>query len=279
MKNRVWIAAFALALTSAVGAQTAPISRTIPLTFIGVVSSTAADTMLVRQPDGSFTKFAGPLPKLAYAKGDPVTISFNATLPTKGFYDSGQYQGHIAADGIYRIGLIGAAYFGGAGPGGIGNTSITDVSGPINAAANFGQPNNTTMTVVYDYNKDSYSIEGGGNFNSSYFSGPGYVYDAASQSYVACTGSCTGVSTNDPVMFNLTGSADGKSITTGRITVNSNDPQSGTGSGFFSLLFSGSWNLPQFDGGITDVPEPGTLLLFAGATAAIMRRRRKPPAS
>jgi uncharacterized membrane protein (DUF485 family) len=38
-------------------AQTAPISRTIPVTFTGVVSSTAADTVFVRQPDGTLESF------------------------------------------------------------------------------------------------------------------------------------------------------------------------------------------------------------------------------
>ena len=47
-----------LFVSVAAGAQTVPISRTIPVTFTGVVSSTAADTILVRQPDGSLTTSA-----------------------------------------------------------------------------------------------------------------------------------------------------------------------------------------------------------------------------
>jgi hypothetical protein len=130
---------------------------------------------------------------------------------------------------------------------------------------------------VYNYNTDSYSIESGGNFGSAYYAGPGYLYDAASGSYVACSGisTCTGNAGTDPVIFNLAGSADGSAISTGGITINSNDPTSGTGTGFFSWLFGGSWNLPQFSGGANEVPEPGSLLLFGGATAFIARRRRK----
>ena len=257
-------------------AQTAPISRTVPVTFTGVVSSTAADTMLVRQPDGSLTSFAGALPDLPYLKGDPVTISFNATLPTRAFYDSGAYQGQIAADGIYRITVANPYYTGGTAPGGIGNATIADPSGPINPFINSGQPTNTRMTIVYDYNTDSYSIEGGGNFGSAYYTGPGYIYDAATGSYQACGGgwACAGSNT-EPVDFNLTGNADGSAISTGNILINSRDPSSGTGTGFFSWLFSGSWNLPQFNGGATAVPEPGMLGMFGGGFAALIWRRRR----
>jgi hypothetical protein len=265
------------ALSVPVGAQSAPISRTIPVTFSGVVSSTAADTILVRQPDGSFSTFTGPLPTLAYAKGDPVTISFNATVPTRAFYDSGTYRGQIAADGIYRISLVSPFYSGGGGPGGIGNTTAADVSGPINPASNFGQPTNTRMTIVYDYNTDSYSIEGGGNFASGAYAGPGYLYDAATDSYVACSGgfACAGAGTNpDPVLSTLRGGADGATVSTGNFTISSTNPSSGLGTGVFNWLFSGSWNLPQFSG-VTQVPEPGMLLLFGGASAFVVRRRRK----
>ncbi len=270
--------AVALAMPAAVLSQSAPISRTIPVTFSGVVSSTAADTILVRQPDGSLSTFTGPLPDLAYAKGDPVTISFNATLPTKAFYDSGLYQGQIAADGIYRITLASQPYIG-SSIGGIGVSTPADVSGPINPTDNFGQPTNTRMTIVYDYNADSYSIEGGGNFASGAYSSPGYIYDAASGSYVACSNSqsCRVSAQIDPIISSI-GAGAGNSATTvqsGNFRIISTDPSSGTGTGFFSWLFSGSWNLPQFTGGATQVPEPGTLLLFGIASAAVAGRRRK----
>ncbi len=258
--------------------QTAPISRTIPVTFTGVVSSTAADTILVRQPDGSMATFSGPLPPMPYAQGDPVTVSFNATLPTKAFYDSGLYQGQIAADGIYRIGLSSISFTSNL-PGGIGNSSNPDVSGPINPVLNFGQPTNTRMTIVYDYNSDSYSIEGGGNFASGAYSSPGYIYDAASGAYVACSNdqTCRALGSNDPVL-SVFSAGTGNSATTiqsGNFRINSTDPSSGTGTGFFSWLFSGSWNLPQFNGGATAVPEPGMLGMFGGGFAALIWRRRR----
>lgn len=275
MKISVLITCTVLALAPlSAQAQTAPISRTIPVTYTGVVSAVAADTMLVRQPDGSLVRYTGPLPDLGYTKGDPVTISFNATLPTRTFYDSGVYRGQLAADGIYRITVANPYYTGGTTAGGIGNSSVADVSGPINPELNFGQPTNTRMTIVYDYNTDSYSIEGNGGFLSSAYAGPGYVYDAATGSYVACGGSipCRTSQTQDPVLFSLASS--GTSITSSNIRINSTDPSSGTGTGFFSWLFSGSWNLPQY-GGAVPVPEPGMMLLYGSACAALMWRRRR----
>lgn len=274
-------AAFALAaVPSFVQAQTASISRTVPVTFTGVVSLTAADTILVRQPDGSLATFAGDLPALPYAKGDPVTISFNATLPTRAFYDSGAYRGQIAADGIYRITVANPFYTGGTAPGGIGNSTIADVSGPIDPVSNAGQPTNTRMTIVYNYNTDSYSIEGGGNFTSGAYGSPGYIYDAASGVYVACSGqlACRTSAGQDPVISSLS-AGTGNSATTirsGNFRINSTEPSSGQGTGFFSWLFSGSWNLPQYhSGGPVEVPEPGVVGLFGGALAAIAWRRRK----
>lgn len=271
---RTFAIVLAVGCSSQVIAQTAPISRTIPVTFTGVVSSTAEDTLLIRQPDGSFATYQGPLPDLGYTKGDPVTVSFNATLPTKAFYDSGVYRGQIAADGIYRIQLATAAY-GGGGSTGIGAATIPDVSGPIAPADNSGQPTNVRMTILYDYNADSYSIEGSGGFTAGAYSSPGYIYDAASGSYLACSNafSCRTSASMDPILTGLNGSTDGTQIATGNIRVATSNLTSGTGTGFFSWLFSGSWNLPQYRSGPVDVPEPGMTILFGLGWGVLVGRR------
>jgi hypothetical protein len=139
MRKMIALAVVVAGLPAAALGQTAPISRTIPVTCTGVVSSTAADTVLVRQPDGSYASFVGDLPALPYAKGDPATISFNATVPTRAFYDSGVYHGQTASDGIYRITVSSPYYNGGGSAGGIGNSTAADVSGPINPALNSGR--------------------------------------------------------------------------------------------------------------------------------------------
>lgn len=263
---------------SPVAAQVAPISRTIPVTYTGTVTSSASDTLMVRQPDGTIAPYTGPLPDYPYATGDAVTISFNATLPTREFYDS-VYAGQKAADGIYRITVTSPYYNGGTAPGGIGNSTAADVSGAINPAPNFGQPTNTRMTIVYDYNTDSYAIEGSGGFFSSAYSAPGYLYDAASGQYLLCgtsgAPSCLPGAGYDPVLTSLSGSADGSTVNVGNVRVWSTDTASGTGTGFFNLSFLGSWNLPGFGGGgATQVPEPGMIGLFAAALAMLPLRRR-----
>jgi hypothetical protein len=222
-------------ISSHAGAQTAPTVRTVPVTFTGVVSSTAADTMMVRQPDGTMTKFQGDLPSLPYAKGDAVTISFKADLPTRAFYDSPAYLGQKAVDGIYRIRVANPASISFSS---VGGSTIADVSGPINPAPNDGQPTNTMMTLVYDYNKDSYSIEGGGNFFSGAYTSPGYIYDAASKTYVACGGgrSCYAPGGFDTVLTGISAGQgnDASTVRSGNISITSTDPSSGTGTGFFS---------------------------------------------
>jgi hypothetical protein len=266
-----------LATVAAVG-QTVPISRTVPLTFTGVVSNSVTDSVRIVQPDGSYANYTGPLPEYPYAQDAPVTISFNATLPTKAFYDAGVYQGQVAADGIYRISVASPFYTGGTSPGGIGNSTIADVSGPIGPANNFGQPTNTVMTIVYDYNSDSYSLEGGGSFVTGAQSGPGYLWNAAAGEYVLCNVSggpgCQGSASADPVLMTLAASADGSTVSTGNVRINSTDPSSSTGFGLFNLSFLGNWNLPQSNSNPVDVPEPGMLLLFGAASAILLLRRR-----
>jgi len=279
MRKNKWAVAIAGAVVlgaTGAAAQTAPISRTIPVTFTGTVTSSAGDTLMVRQPDGSMTPYTGPLPDYPYAAGDAVTISFNATLPTRAYYDSA-YAGQKAADGIYRITVSSPYYNGGTAPGGIGNSTEAEVSGPINPALNSVQPTNTRMTIVYDYNTDSYAIEGAGSFFSGAYSLPGYLYDASSGTYLLCgtsgRPSCLPSASYDPILTGLSGGTGGTTVNVGNVRVLSTDPASGTGTGIFNLSFLGSWNLPQF-GGATQVPEPGMLLLFAAASALLPLRRK-----
>lgn len=280
MAIRIVIAALAGLAAVPAMAQTAPVSRTITLTYSGVVTQGAGDTIMIRQPDGSLTRYTGPLPDFPYKPGDQIAISFDATVPTRAFYDSGTYRGQLAADGIYSIRVSSPYYNGGTSPGGIGNSTAADVTGPISPALNSGQPTNTLMTIVYDYNADSYSISAAGDFLSSAYAGPGFRYDAGSGQYVSCTtsSSCLTYAGADPILFALRQNADG-TIGTSNIAIPSTDLASPAGTGFFSLLFSGSWNLPVFGGGgATPVPEPGMLGLFAAAFAVLpfrFRRRRK----
>lgn len=250
-------------------AQTAPTSKTITLTYTGVVTANGTDSIRIRQADGSYVPYTGPVPDLPYMKGDQVTISFNATVPTKAFYDSGTYQGQVAADGIYRFRLTTLPTGSGST---LGYAGPSDVSGPISYSPNYGEPPYTGMSVVYDYNTDTYSIDGGGNYFATNLWGPGYAFDPAGN-IVACQTSTCAPAQYDYNSFSLRGSADGSTISANNIGIY--DPVSGSNrQGLWDLVFSGSWNLPSY-GGTTQVPEPGMLALFGAAAMVPVLRRRK----
>jgi PEP-CTERM motif len=288
--------AFLALVTTPAWAQTSAISRIVPVTFQGVVANDVTNEILIRQPNGSFAPFAGPVPEYPYKKGTPVTLSFDATLPTQAFYKpGGPYTGQVAADGLYTIKLQSPAYTGGGGPGGVGNASTPSISGGLSPASNFGQPTNAGLVIVYDSNADSYSINFGadprfdgvggggplptiGGFFGGSFSGPGFTYDSNTGALTNCAGSlCAPVpEDNGQFVFNSNGSAN--TLTASNVgiygTAPGNGPSSGNRAGLFSLIFSGSWNLPSFGGGATQVPEPGMMLLFAGGVGALVRRGR-----
>lgn len=280
----VRVLAFTLSLGAATAslAQSAPVSRTVPVTFTGVVSNDVTNEIRIRQPDGSYAPFNGPVPDYPYKKGDAVTLSFNATLPTKAFYEpGGPYRGQVAADGIYRI-QLGSTPYVTPGPGGVGVSAGVDVSGPIGPASNFGQPNNSRMTIVYDSKADSYSIDfANGGYAGGQFAGPGYTYDSRTGTLANCAGpSCSPVA-EDNNLFSIGSGGSSDTLRTTPIGIfgtagQTNDPASGNRAGLFSLLFSGSWNLPSWSGGgATQVPEPGMMFLFGGGAMALIQSRRR----
>lgn len=282
MKRPVKFAFLVGAMTSFSGiahGQSAPISKTIPVTFSGTVINDVTNQIRIRQPDGTFTNYAGPVPDYPYKVGDKVTLSFNATVPTAAFYaPGGGYNGQVAADGIYRITMGVPAYTGGTGPGGIGNITAMNVNGPapIQQTQNFVQPTNTAgFVIVYDSNKDSYSLDfRGGQWVSGRYTGPGYVYDAATNALTPCNTGQIGsprCSTLPDTGFSLRG--DATTATAGLFPLVFD--QVGNVISQASLMFGGSWNLPTPNPGTPiDVPEPGTLLLFAGGSAFLIRRHR-----
>jgi PEP-CTERM motif len=264
-------------------AQSPPVSRTIPLSFTGVVTNDVTNAIKIRQPDGSFAPYAGPVPDYPYKVGDRVTISFNATVPTQAFYArGGPYQGQLSADGIYRINIGGQPGGGGftPGPGGVGAISSPDITGPIYANANAGSVGTgVNMTIVYDANADSYSLEfPNGRWSAFDLGAPSYTYDPAtgrlSGGAVACPGGITsGCNDITPGGFALTGTENSATGSNIPVYTASAPPESYI-AGLFNLVFGGSWNLPTYGSGATSVPEPGTMLLFGGGVAALIRRRR-----
>ncbi|MCP5396653.1 MAG: hypothetical protein H6918_07960 [Sphingomonadaceae bacterium] len=270
-----------LVAPSLVSAQTAPLSRTVPITFTGVVTDSVNDTIMVRDATGALMPYTGPLPDFPYHVGDEVTISFNADLPTRAFVDEYLASHGVppSTDGTYRIGVASCYYSGCLTP--VGAASNIDVSGPINPELNFGQPTNMRMDIIYDYNTDSYSIDWGtstlpSGFVAGSFGGPGLLYDPVTGLYVPCVNAsdCRGSAAVDPVLFSLYANGDGSVVQTSGIAINAiGGATEPTGLGFFNLGFTGSWNLPGYAANPTQVPEPDMLLLF-GLAAGVMPLRR-----
>jgi PEP-CTERM motif len=276
-------ASLILVATQAV-AQQAPISRTIPVVFSGVVTNDVTNEIKIRQPDGSFAPYTGPVPDYPYKVGDPVNISFNAIVPTQAFYAAGgPYQGQLAADGLYRINVGGQLGFGSGftpGPGGVGAITNPDISGPIAPNANT-LPTSVRMTIVYDSNADSYSLEfPNGSWSLFNANGPSYTYDQATGALagtnVACPGGVTfGCNENNPGGFTIIGTETTAVARNVPIFTPVTPTPTSTIAGLFNLAFGGKWNLPTFgSGGATQVPEPGMMLLFAGGVGALAARRR-----
>jgi hypothetical protein len=270
--------AFAAALTTPASAQTVPTDRLINVTFSGTVTNGPAQTIQLRQPDGSFAPYTGPLPAYPYNTGDAVTVSFTTRVPTSSFYDL--YPNLKSADGIYRIGVVGpnnnpSATFGLA--------SNLDVSGPITPTANLGQTLGTNgLTIVYNANTDSYSLElPSNNWVASLFDAPSFFYNAATNQLTSAPSSCylgsgSGCNTQGIGGFAIR-SSDLTSINTSAIPIWQPAPvnnQQPAQVGSFSLGFTGGWNLPTF-GNPVDVPEPSSLLLFGLGAGIVAARRRR----
>lgn len=244
MSRLITLIAALLLPAAAALAQTAPVS----VQFVGTITGSAADTLMIRGPGGTSTPWTGPLPEFPYLAGDQITVSFNAT-------PGSAVQ---SADGLYRYTIVGPSQTGGASGSNYALTGSVDVSGPITGGYGVGG-----LTLVYNAATSSYSLEmPQDRYTMWTFDGPGYLYDRAAGSLsLTSTTRQPGTVCSDQTAgcFNITG--DMTSGMVDRAPVWGTD---GSLAGFFSVLFSGNWFVNgQQVGGATQVPEPGQLLLFA----------------
>jgi hypothetical protein len=258
----------------------APGVNRVRLTFTGVVTNDVTDTIMIRQPlTGGLVPYTGPKPDYPYKKGDALTITFVADVPNKNYTGPlGQYDGQTAAGGIYKFDLVPFS----SGVSGFGVVFPTPVvAGPITASANASGPSIRGLSILYDANADSYSLDiASSGWQAGSYRTPLYEYDQATNSLSGRSG-CVEVTQTDCGLNSFRFSGDATSASYGSTTANPGIPivipGTDTAMGFLSgLLFSGSWNLPiRGSGGSTDVPEPGMAILFASGVAAMMRRRRR----
>ena len=249
--------AIAVGATSAQAQSTPPQVKTLTVQYSGVITNDVADTLMIRQPDGSLTRYTGTVPDYAYKKGDAVTVSFNTNVPTKAFYDANNVPPSV--DGIYRFAVQGPN---GNGSGfGVGRNF--DISGPLSPSTDFGAGG---ITIVFDSNADTYSLEfPNGAFSFGYFSGPSFKYDANTGALLP-SGLCFSASCTDGAV--LGGNATDLTL---RAPVGSTAAPGNAGN--FSLGFKGGWNLPTY--AATPVPEPASIGIFAAGLAMLSRARRR----
>jgi hypothetical protein len=278
------IAASLLASSGAAYAQVfavAPGVNRVRLSFTGVVTNDVTDTIMIRQPlTGGLVPYTGPKPDYPYKKGDALTISFTADVPNKNYGSTGQYNGQTAVGGVYKFDLRPTLNGGGSAFGSVDAVNVS--AGPIRGSTNASGPYMTGLSILYDANADSYSLDIAPNgWQVGNYQAPFYQYNEASNS-LSSRGSCVETSQLDCTLGSVSFSGDSTNARYGRSDIGGAGipiviPNRDTTIGFLSdLLFSGSWNLPiRGSGGSTEVPEPGMAILFASGVAAMMRRRRR----
>ena len=256
-------------------------TTTVPITFTGTVAASVGDTVRIKQADGTYAAYTGPLPTFPYQDGQQVAISFNATVPSAAWYAANPAASAMmqSADGQYRITLYpGTSGLGGLGIPGIGTADTVQVSGAIDATGNprIGGGSMLAMTLMYNATNDTYSVANGSSFVAGYFAGPGFVYDGTTGELIACSGAACDPAGTGADLFGLTGNTQGAQVSAFNIPIL--DSLTGALDGLYTLTFSGTWSfggLASGGGSITAVPEPGMLAMFAGATLVPVWRRRQ----
>lgn len=254
-----------LAWPSLALAQSGPVE----VKFVGTITASAPDTLMIRGAGGVMTPWTGPLPDFPYVAGDQITVSLNV-LPSGEYLDPNYPSKPV--DGIYRFSVTGRSQ-GIFSTTGVAPIRSMDVSGPIGPSGQWESA--TGLLLTYNANTGAWGMEmPKGTYTLSEFDGPGYLYDRTTNSMSLTN------TTAEPVYrcgepgagcFNVTGNMTSGAIN--RAPVWGTD---GSLAGFFSMLFSGDWFVNGVkQGGATEVPEPGQTGLFAMALIAVMLRRRQ----
>ena len=307
MHGKYWAAMVLAAamMPAAAMAQGSIPTQSETLTFTGIVDPNIANSVAIRQADGSGSTYIGTFPgNFPYQPNQPVTISMQANVPTPAYLQSAAVSaGNVPANGIYNFQVSSVA------PSVTGETQIT--SGPtISGGLAYGTQNlnndgasRSIISMQYNANTGQYSIVASQMNN---LVGAGFTYDPATATLAACTGAalannCAPTAGNNSAAFDLNGISNHYLLAGTPNTPQDNYTIASSGSwienalgnivGMFNLTFDGSWGITSngstgststststssgSSSGGTAVPEPGMFGLFGlGAGWLVWRRRR-----
>jgi len=167
-------------------AEAQSITTKVPVTFTGTVTTGSDGTVMIKQSDGTTIPFTGTLPSSAYKEGATVSISFNTYMPNKAYYETTPFS--KPADGIYRVALVTQGSGGCCSSTNVGTTSNPVISVNGQTLSGSGTVQSIKMTLVYNYNTDSYSIDTSTTFGTAAYVGSGYRFDSATGELVSCFG-------------------------------------------------------------------------------------------
>jgi hypothetical protein len=272
------IAPIAAALLASIGFASSAVAQTGPgfvdFTFTGTVTQAANDTIVARNPGGSLTTLSGDqIPDYRYSPGDQLTTRFRFLTNQSAFADP-RCNGRYSLGFTQQLRVIGAACsvelasvqtpFGQVGLGGSGGDSYNTVVG---------------LELLRDPAGDYSIAMPTGSYSMRYVGVNPYYYDSATGELRApnnnicidafncpdgaITGTPTGWTTSIPIAGDF-----------GLVRPGLNVGYNAGSAGIFSVagLFSFGSN---GGGNPTDVPAPSGVLLFGGAVAALIARRKK----
>jgi len=240
-KKAIKLGAFALVLSPVTAVpQSVSETKIVPVSYFGRVAYDGGIDIF--QPDGSTARYGGPVPELAVSPGDVVRFQYDAQVPVGLSGGATEYTGLKAVDGLYDISF----HSPGLANGGAGSKGGVNPDGFKNAGSGF---------------KGGAGGEGGGGSGGVAFnSNTGETKPLGAQEPSQPVEQLAAVT--QPVEKSVTQEATTPKPASAAQTVTKVNEN-----------WSDGGNTPN-PGGPIPVPEPGSMLVLAAASAALLGRRR-----
>lgn len=162
--------ALSLSMPAMMQAQSTADFKTVPVSFTGTVIYDPVQPIRIEIPGALTTSglpvtvpYVGPAASSQLQTGDKLQFSFNVTVPTNDFLSSAAYTGPVSSDGVYRLSLVGQVPGRDstiALPGTYAQYGQGSVTGPyIEPGAGAEEPAIAGLAVVYDAGQGTYSLK------------------------------------------------------------------------------------------------------------------------